>query len=99
MTERGFRTNVDTLDDYAGDGVISCISAVMDITCESNNDLIRCPHCGESYYMYLFSERTLAYYPTIYKDGVPIHNEDKNKTTNHYECMNCHKGFSSNDLH
>ena len=41
MTERGLRMNVDTLDDYAGDDVVSWLDAVMNITRESNDDLIR----------------------------------------------------------
>lgn len=97
MTERGLRMNVDTLDDYAGDDVVSWLDAVMNITRESNDDLIRCPHCGESYYMYLYSDTTAVYYPTIYKDGVPIHNENRNKSTHYYECMNCFNGFTSKD--
>ena len=50
---------------------------------------IKCPCCSESNYMYLYSDSTLAYCPPIYKDGVLISNECRNKSTDYYECMNC----------
>ena len=54
---------------------------------------VRCPHCGESYYNELYSTRTSAYYPPIYKDGVNI-NHDRNTTTTNCHCLNCGKDFS-----
>lgn len=54
---------------------------------------IKCPHCGESYYMENYSTRTLAYYPPIYKNGVNI-NPDRNTTTAYCTCMSCGKDFT-----
>ena len=54
---------------------------------------IKCPYCGESYYMEKYSTRTCVYYPPIYKNGVNI-NTDKNTTTTYCTCMNCNKDFS-----
>ena len=57
---------------------------------------IKCPHCGESYYMVKYSYKTAVYYPPIYKDGVNI-NPDRNTCTTYCECMNCGKEFSFNE--
>lgn len=57
------------------------------------DDLITCPHCGESYYMENYSDCTAMYFPPIYKDGVNI-DPDKNITTTHCTCLNCGKDFS-----
>lgn len=54
---------------------------------------VRCPYCGESYYMENYSTSTCVYYPPIYKDGVNI-NPDRNTSTTHCTCMNCGKEFS-----
>ena len=56
------------------------------------DDLIRCPHCGESYYVENYSVSTAVYYPPIYKDGVNI-NPDRNQSITHCTCMNCGKEF------
>lgn len=56
---------------------------------------VRCPHCGESYYMENYSTSTCLYCPPIYKDGVNI-NPDRNTSTTHCTCMNCGKEFSVN---
>ena len=55
--------------------------------------LIRCPHCGESYYQINFGYSTLVHYIPIYKDGVNI-NPDRNLITTYYTCLNCGKEFS-----
>ena len=55
--------------------------------------MIKCPNCGESYYMEHYSTRTAMYYPPVWKNGVNI-NPDKNTTTTYCTCMNCHKNFS-----
>ena len=56
-------------------------------------DNVKCPHCGENYYMENYSTSICVYYPPIYKDGVNI-NPDRNTTTVHCTCMNCKKDFS-----
>lgn len=58
-----------------------------------NSQPIKCPHCGESYYMETGSMSTAVYYPPIYKNGVNI-NPDRNKTTTTCYCLNCKKNFS-----
>lgn len=62
--------------------------------------LIRCPHCGESYYQIDFSYSTLVYYTPIYKDGVKI-NTQKNKIAYSCTCMNCgiKFGFTEGEEH
>lgn len=67
--------------------------AVCKVEAPKRDNLIRCPHCGESYYMEKYSACTAMYFPPIYKDGVNI-NPDKNITTTHCTCMNCGKEFS-----
>lgn len=57
------------------------------------NHNVKCPHCGENYYQYLYSTSTCLYYTPVYKDGVCI-SKNPNKTTNHYRCLNCGKDFS-----
>lgn len=57
------------------------------------NNLISCPHCGESYYMKNYSMSTAVYYPPIFKDGVNI-NPDRNTITTYCTCINCGKDFS-----
>jgi hypothetical protein len=56
-------------------------------------NLIKCPYCGESYYTELYSVSTAMYYPPIYKDGVNI-NPDRNKTNTLCMCLNCNKEFN-----
>ena len=71
----------------------NAIECVCKVEAPKTNDLIRCPHCGESYYAEDYSETTCMYYQPIYKDGVNI-NPDRNTTTTHCTCMNCGKKFS-----
>ena len=54
---------------------------------------VRCPKCGESYYMVNYSTRTAAYYPPIFKDGVNV-NPDGNIETTVCYCLNCHHEFT-----
>jgi len=53
---------------------------------------VKCPNCGESYYMENYSMTTAVYYLPIYKDGVNI-NPDRNTTTVYCTCMNCKEDF------
>ena len=54
---------------------------------------VKCPHCGDSYYMEGPNITTCVYYPPIWKDGVNV-NPDRNKTTTHCTCMSCGKEFT-----
>ena len=54
---------------------------------------IKCPNCGESYYMEGPSMRTAMYCPPIWKDGVNV-NPDRNITTTHYTCLHCNHDFT-----
>ena len=54
---------------------------------------IKCPKCGQSYFMEKYSVSTAVYYPPIYKDGVNI-NPDRNITTTVCVCLNCNETFS-----
>ena len=66
---------------------------LADITANTvTTTIVRCPHCGERYYMENYSTSTCVYYPPIYKDGVNI-NPDRNTSTTHCTCMNCGKEF------
>lgn len=75
---------------FGCDNAVECVCKVEE---PRTDNLIRCPHCGESYYMEKYSACTAMYFPPIYKDGVNI-NPDKNITTTHCTCMNCKKDFS-----
>lgn len=78
----------DVLNNYDHAG---CDDACCEVTGVKGH--VKCPHCGESYYMELSSWTTAAYSPPIYKDGVNI-NPDRNTTTTECECMNCGKHFN-----
>lgn len=71
----------------------NAIECVCKVEAPKRDNLVRCPHCGESYYMENYSDCTAVYYPPIYKDGVNI-NPDRNTITTHCTCMNCGKEFS-----
>lgn len=58
--------------------------------------MIKCPHCGESYYAENYSTTTLLGWTPIYKNGQLI-NENPNTTTTHCTCLVCHKEFTYND--
>lgn len=73
------------------ENAIEC--AVCKVEASKTDNLIRCPHCNESYYQEKYSTCTAMYFPPIYKDGVNI-NPDRNTTTTHCTCMNCGKDFS-----
>lgn len=72
------------------ENAIECVCKVEE---PKKDNLIRCPYCGESYYMENYSSCTAVYYPPIYKDGVNI-NPDRNAKTTHCTCMNCKKDFT-----
>ena len=54
---------------------------------------IKCPKCGESYYMEKYTISTAMYCPPVYKNGVNI-NPDRNISTIVCQCVNCGKEFS-----
>lgn len=54
--------------------------------------MIKCPHCGASYYSTGPSMRTAVYYPPIWKDGVNT-NPDMNVTTTEAHCYECNYDF------
>ena len=56
-------------------------------------ELIKCPHCNESYYAERYSTSTCVGWTPIYKDGVLI-NENPNTTTVSCYCLNCGKDFT-----
>ena len=53
---------------------------------------IRCPRCGESYYMERYTTNTAVYYPPVYKEGLNI-NPDQNLSTTTCTCLNCGHDF------
>lgn len=57
--------------------------------------MIKCPKCGESYYMDKYTTRTAMYFTPIYKDGVNI-NPDRNisTTTTTCVCLKCQYVFT-----
>ena len=55
-------------------------------------NLIKCPNCGASHYQEGPSQRTAAYYPPIYRDGINI-NPDRNTTTTKAHCLECNHDF------
>ena len=57
-----------------------------------NQEPIKCPKCGESYYQEMHTTTTCLYCPPIMKDGVNI-NPDRNKSTTRYHCCNCGNEF------
>lgn len=84
------------LDNALSESITNCenaIECVCKIEAPKTDNLIRCPHCNESYYQEKYSTCTAMYFPPIYKDGVNI-NPDRNTTTTHCTCMNCGKDFS-----
>lgn len=57
-----------------------------------NHD-IRCPYCGESYYMENYTASTAMYAPMVWKDGELI-STDPNYHTTYCTCLNCQNNFS-----
>lgn len=58
--------------------------------------MIKCPYCGESYFMEKYSTSTAVYYPPIWKDGVNV-NPDRNSVTTYCQCMACGKEFETQE--
>ena len=54
---------------------------------------IKCPHCGASYYMELYSMTTALGCPTVIKDGKVI-SKNPNTVTRTCKCLNCGKTFT-----
>lgn len=57
-----------------------------------NNEPIKCPHCGKSYYKELYGTSTCMYFPPIWKDGVNV-NPDGNIHSTYCHCLECDKDF------
>jgi hypothetical protein len=55
--------------------------------------IVKCPDCGESKYVIMFSTSTCMYYPPIIKDGVNV-NPDRNVITNSCQCLHCGSRFA-----
>ena len=90
MTERGLRTNVNPVDDYAGDDLKFLLSRLV------VKNHIKCPHCGESHYYEGYSTSTCIHWTPVYKNGVIIY-DNPNITTHHCSCLNCGEKFSYQD--
>lgn len=94
--EHTLNSKITTAHETTVDGLETFVSEVFDNMMAEieKNPLtnIKCPHCGESYYTELYSTSTAVYYPPIYKNGVNI-NPDRNTSTTHCKCLNCHKAF------
>lgn len=58
-----------------------------------SDNIIKCPNCGNQYYIEEYFTSTCVHYPQIYKDGANI-NPDRNIITAHYHCLHCGKTFS-----
>ena len=59
----------------------------------AETNIIRCPHCGESYYQKLYSSSTCLGWIPIYRNGELI-NKDPNVTSVHCHCLECDEDFS-----
>jgi DNA-directed RNA polymerase subunit RPC12/RpoP len=68
-----------------------CHQITMDELLEDN--LIRCPHCGESYYAENYSVTTALAWTPVFKNGMLI-NENPNTTVPDRTCGACGKPFS-----
>lgn len=53
----------------------------------------KCPHCGESDYIVMYSTSTAVYYPTHIVNGIVVET-GQNKITYECRCMSCGKTFS-----
>ena len=61
---------------------------------ESNKiEVVRCPHCDESYYQEIYSITTCVYSPNIYKNGELI-SKSAGTINKVCRCLNCLKEFS-----
>ena len=56
-------------------------------------EIIRCPHCGESYYQEMYRTTTCLYAPAIYKNGELI-SKNPNTTNVVCRCLCCGKDFA-----
>lgn len=65
----------------------------MNLIIKENKEPVKCPNCGDSYYMELYSCTTALYYPPVYKNGVNI-NPDRNKSMTHCRCCSCGTEFN-----
>ena len=61
--------------------------------CVDKQIIIKCPHCGDSYYRELYSVTTCLGWAPIYKDGV-LMNENPNTKTSECQCISCGKMFT-----
>lgn len=72
--------------------MVDGVSKARVVPIDRDMNEVKCPRCGESYYMVNYSTRTAMYYPPIYKDGVNV-NPDGNIETTVCTCLNCHYEF------
>lgn len=55
--------------------------------------MVKCPHCGASYYSVNYRITTCIGWTPVYKDGVQV-NKNPNKVSVNCTCYNCGKEFS-----
>ena len=75
------------------DNIYSDCTEYVDRAASDKVEVVRCPHCDESYYQELYSTTTCLYSPAIYKDGKLISN-NPNTTSVACQCLSCGKAFS-----
>lgn len=56
--------------------------------------MIKCPHCGESYFVVLYETTTLGYWTPIYRNGKLITVNNNNNVMSQCKCLACEKEFS-----
>ena len=68
---------------------------ITDINPEAKGlyDNIRCPYCGANHFALGYSVTTAMYCPTIIKDGKDV-SVNKNQSTTHCTCCECHRDFT-----
>lgn len=54
--------------------------------------MIRCPRCGESYYVENYSTSTAMYCPPVFQNGICI-SEDHNIYNTYCTCLSCGNNF------
>lgn len=59
----------------------------------AKKDIIKCPHCGESYYSEGYTIATCMAYSRVFKDGKEI-SVDPNYYTTSCHCIACGKDFN-----
>lgn len=59
----------------------------------NDKDVVRCPHCNESYYQELYITNVCVYSPVIYKDG-ELFSKGPKTSRAVCRCLHCGKEFS-----